>query len=248
MLAIIGGSGLSRIPEKSPRRSEHVATPYAETPVRVDFFAFGERELAFLPRHGDAGAVPPHRINYRANLWALHKLGFSSVVGINVVGGIHPDMMPGALMVPDQLIDYTHGRIGTYFEDDLEQVTHIDFTYPFDEGLRRELLDRLEAVNRGQATRRHVAPTGVYGCTQGPRLETAAEITRMARDGCDIVGMTAMPEAALARELGLAYALLALSVNRAAGLSSGEISMAAIGREIDSGMGFVLAVLEDWPA
>lgn len=247
MLAIIGGSGLSRIPEKSARRSEAVTTPYADSPVRVEYHAFGERELAFLPRHGDAGAVPPHRINYRANLWALHSLGLRRVLGINVVGGIHPDMMPGAFMVPDQLIDYTHSRASTFFEENLEQVTHIDFTRPFDERLRQDLLSRVEAVNQGQSGGRHVAASGVYGCTQGPRLETAAEIRRLARDGCDIVGMTAMPEAALARELGLDYALLALSVNWAAGLAEGEISMEAIGREVDRGMEFVLAVLESWP-
>jgi len=246
MLAIIGGSGLSKIREKSPLNEERVTTPFGSEAIAVDYYQFGSQQLAFLARHGPNGAIPPHRVNYRANIWALHELGHRRVLGINVVGGIHPEMAPGAIMVPDQLIDYTQGRPGTFYEEGLERAVHIDFTEPFDPCLRAQLLEQLERLNAGHQERRTVLDRGVYGCTQGPRLETAAEIRRLQRDGCDIVGMTAMPEAALARELGMAYALLTLSVNWAAGLDAGEISMEAIGQMITEGMEFVLPLLEDW--
>lgn len=246
MLAIIGGSGLSRLNDRVEKRSEAVTTPYREEPVSVALFDGPDGELAFLPRHGLLSAVPPHRINYRANVWALRELGVTRIFAINIVGGIHEQMGPGAFMVPDQIIDYSWGRESSFFSDDLEQVTHIDFTEPFDSALREELLAQVETVN-GRRDRPHPLQTaGTYGCTQGPRLETAAEIRRLRRDGCDIVGMTAMPEAALARELEMRYAMLAYSVNWAAGLSSGQISMEEIRQVLAQGEGLIGEVLGHW--
>jgi 5'-methylthioinosine phosphorylase len=195
----------------------------------------GSTQVAFIARHGRGHKVPPHRINYRANIWALHHIGVRAVIGVNAVGGIHARTGPGALAVPRQIIDYSWGREHTYFADGLDAVTHIDFTEPYAESLRQLLLRSAGNVD--------VWGEGVYACTQGPRLESAAEVRRLQRDGCDMIGMTGMPEAALARELGLAYACLALSVNWAAGLTEEPISMEAIGAVIDTGMASVLAVL-----
>jgi 5'-methylthioinosine phosphorylase len=195
----------------------------------------GSTQVAFIARHGKGHKVPPHRVNYRANIWALHQIGVRAVIGVNAVGGIHARTGPGALAVPRQIIDYSWGREHTYFADGLDAVTHIDFTEPYAESLRQLLLRSAGNVD--------VWGEGVYACTQGPRLESAAEVLRLQRDGCDMIGMTGMPEAALARELGLAYACLALSVNWAAGLTEEPISMEAIGAIIDTGMASVLAVL-----
>ena len=167
--------------------------------------------MAFLARHGESHSLPPHRINYRANLWALHHLGARRVIGVNAVGGIREDMGPRAIVVPDQLIDYTHGRLTSYCDVDGAEVNHIDFSEPYTEALRRQLLAAARRVDIA------VIDGGCYGATQGPRLETRAEVMRMKRDGCDLVGMTGMPEAALARELELEYACLALVANFAAG-------------------------------
>jgi len=176
-------------------------------------------------------------VNYRANLWALKQAGAEAILAVNAVGGIHAAMDTGHFCVPHQLIDYTSGREHTYFADDLEQVTHIDFSYPYSEPLREQLIAALAA--EGCAYSSH----GVYACTQGPRLETVAEIARLERDGCDIVGMTGMPEAALARELDLAYACLALVVNPAAGKSTAVITMAEIEQALHDGMGKVKSTL-----
>ncbi len=176
-------------------------------------------------------------MNYRANLWALREAGAQAVIAVNAVGGIHSAMGTGHFCVPHQLIDYTAGRAHTFYEGELEHVTHVDFSHPYDAALRGRLSAALLA--EGCAASSH----GVYGCTQGPRLETAAEIARMERDGCDIVGMTGMPEAVLARELALPYACLALVVNPAAGKSTALITMAEIERALDEGMGKVKAVL-----
>jgi 5'-methylthioinosine phosphorylase len=195
----------------------------------------GSTQVAFIARHGRGHKVPPHRINYRANIWALQHIGVRAVIGVNAVGGIHERTGPGALAVPRQIIDYSWGREHTYFADGLDAVTHIDFTNPYAESLRQLLLRSAADVP--------VWGEGVYACTQGPRLESAAEVRRLQRDGCDMIGMTGMPEAALARELGLAYACLALSVNWAAGLTEEPISMEAIGAVLGTGMASVIAVL-----
>ena len=215
-LAVIGGSGLYQFPglENATRRA--LETPYGAASGDVVLGDFAGRKLAFLARHGESHSLPPHRVNYRANLWALHALGARRVIGVNAVGGIRADMGPRTLVVPDQLIDYTHGRITSFCDAEGAEVRHIDFSEPYTASLRKDLLDG--ASKAGIA----VIDGGCYGATQGPRLETRAEIARMKRDGCDLVGMTGMPEAALARELGLGYACLALVANFAAGCGDEE--------------------------
>jgi|TARA_B110000483_G_scaffold228536_1_gene291460 5'-deoxy-5'-methylthioadenosine phosphorylase len=243
MLAIIGGTGLTSIDYFESVGCENVITPFADEPISVSFFRSGEIPLAFLPRHGEGHKLPPHKINYRANIWALKELGVSGIIAVNAVGGIHEKLGPSCLAIPDQIIDYTWGRDSTYFADNLEEVTHIDFTNPFDEKLRQRLIGSISGLKGEAKSDFEFLDSGVYGCTQGPRLETAAEIRKLRQDGCDLVGMTAMPEAALARELNLPYAMLALSVNWAAGLSTGEISMDEINKVLDEGMGLVSRVL-----
>lgn len=245
MLAIIGGSGLSSLDGFEQIEDKSVATPYASESVQVKLFSADGAQFAFLPRHGEAHAVPPHKINYRANIWALSQLGVKQLIAINAVGGIHQQLIPGSFAVPDQIIDYSYSRDATFFDSDLQQVTHIDFSHPYTEDLRQRLLQAVRGVNGQVQIQRELLDGGVYGCTQGPRLETAAEIKKLQRDGCDMVGMTAMPEAALARELELEYGCLALSVNWAAGLTDELISLEEIHRVLADGMEFVGAVLRD---
>ena len=186
--------------------------------------------MLFLARHGHPHRIPPHEVNYRANLWALRQAGATHVIAINAVGGITDNLKTGCFCIPDQIIDYTSGREHTLYEGELDHVTHVDFSYPYDEALRKRLIAAVAACGY------NCSNSGVYGCTQGPRLETSAEITRMERDGCDIVGMTGMPETVLARELGLSYACLALVVNPAAGKSTGVITMTQIDAALNVGM------------
>jgi 5'-methylthioinosine phosphorylase len=237
LFAVIGGSGLTRLEGLELVQSLTVQTPFGAPPAQLLRGRFAGREVLFLARHGHPHRIPPHQVNYRANLWALQQAGAEALIAVNAVGGIDPAMGPGHFCVPDQLIDYSWGRAHTFFEGDLQQVTHIDFSAPYDQPLRERLLLALQA--EGCA----FSDGGVYACTQGPRLETAAEIIRLERDGCAIVGMTGMPEAALARELDLPYACLALVVNAAAGKSDGPISMAQIEAALAQGMGQVHAVL-----
>lgn len=215
-LAVIGGSGLYNFPglENAERRT--LDTPYGAASGDIVVGDFAGKRLAFLARHGESHTLPPHRVNYRANLWALHSLGARRAVGVNAVGGIRDDMGPRAIVVPDQLIDYTHGRLTSYCDVEGAEVKHIDFSEPYTESLRRQLL---AAAGSAGIT---VIDGGCYGATQGPRLETRAEIARMKRDGCDLVGMTGMPEAVLARELEIEYACLALVANFAAGCGDEE--------------------------
>jgi 5'-methylthioinosine phosphorylase len=236
-LGIIGGSGLTRLDALRVQRQEIVTTPYGDPSAPLTFGLFDGHPVVFLPRHGVAHTIPPHQVNYRANLWALKQAGVKQVVGMAAVGGITSKMPPGALRVPDQLIDYTWGRNHTLFETDLSSVTHIDFTEPYCGDLRVRLLEAAEKAGV------EVADGGTYAATQGPRLESAAEIIRLERDGCDMVGMTGMPETALARELGLCYACLALSVNWAAGKGTGPITMAEIEAHLTAGMGEARRVL-----
>ena len=222
-LAVIGGSGLYNFPGLENAQRQSVDTPFGPASGDVVTGDFAGKRLAFLARHGESHSLPPHRVNYRANLWALHRLGARRVVGVNAVGGIRADMGPRAIVVPDQLIDYTHGRITSYCDVEGAEVRHIDFSEPYTESLRRELLAA------ARTTGVEAIDGGCYGATQGPRLETRAEIARMKRDGCDLVGMTGMPEAALARELALDYACLALVANFAAGCGDeAEISIEEI--------------------
>jgi len=229
-LAIIGGSGFTSIETLRVTRREVVHTPFGEPSAPLVHGAFCDRDVVFLPRHGSGHTIPPHKINYRANVWAIHHIGVEKVVGVAAVGGIRHDMGPLTLVIPDQIIDYTYGRPHTFFEQDLTEVTHVDFTYPYCEDLRQKLLAAAQELGEP------VVSGGTYGATQGPRLETAREVQRLERDGCDIVGMTGMPEAALARELDLCYACCALVVNWAAGKGNGIISLQEIEHNLHVGM------------
>jgi 5'-deoxy-5'-methylthioadenosine phosphorylase len=211
MLGIIGGSGLNRIAELEASRRVKTTTPYGEPSAALTVGSLHGVEVVFLARHGDGHTIAPHRINYRANIHALHAQGVRDVIAVATVGGIRDELSPGTLLVPEQIIDYTHGRETTFFDGVAQPLQHIDFTRPFHGAMRSRLLQA--GVSSGES----LHDGGVYGATQGPRLETAAEIDRMARDGADVVGMTGMPEAALAREMGLDYAMLCVVVNAAAG-------------------------------
>lgn len=242
MLAIIGGTGLTRYPELEIERREVFRTPWGDPSCPLTFGRLGGAPVAFIARHGYGHTIAPHEINYRANLWALREARATRVVSVATVGGVTPACGPGTLAVPDQLIDYTSGRKHTFFEGPDQPVVHVDFTQPYDAGLRAGLLAA------GRARGLSLRDGGTYGCTQGPRLETAAEIRRMARDGCDFVGMTGMPEAALARELGLPYACLAVVVNHAAGIGSSEreISLEAIAATLEQTMAGVRGLLAEF--
>lgn len=221
-LAIIGGSGFATLRGLEVLDHQRPATPYGPPSAPVTRGRLGGAEVFFLPRHGADHSLPPHRIDYRANIRALQACGAERIVGLAAVGGIGGAFGPRVLAVPNQIIDYTHGRAQSFHDGDPGEVRHIDFTHPYCEDLRRALLGAAGDADL------EVADGGTYGVTQGPRLETAAEVLRMERDGCDLVGMTGMPEAALARELGLCYACLAFVVNRAAGKGSGDIRMEEI--------------------
>lgn len=239
LLAIIGGTGLGSLKNLEITRHQVVNTPFGEPSGPLTFGNLGGREVVFFARHGYAHRIPPHEINYRANLWALKEVCVSEIVAVAAVGGITPRMGPAVLAIPDQIIDYTYGRKQTFFEGELESVTHIDFTHPYSASVRHDLMASARAVGVD------VVESCTYGCTQGPRLETIAEIRRMERDGCDLVGMTGMPEAALARELGLEYAHLTVTANWAAGKNGEEeINMEAIDRTLKEGMAKVRTILQ----
>lgn len=237
-LAIIGGTGLTSLKDLEIIRREVMHTPYGEPSAPLVFGQMAGKEVMFLPRHGAGHTIPPHKINYRANLWALKESGAEQVIAVNAVGGIRADMTPGRLVIPDQIVDFTWSRINTYFEEGLTQVTHIDFTEPYCETLRQALLAA------GADVGLEVIAGGTYAATQGPRLETAAEIDKLERDGCHLVGMTGMPEAALARELELCYACVAVVANMAAGRGDEAITMEMIERHLSSGMADVRRLLE----
>ena len=210
-LAIIGGTGVYAFPGLQNAQPHRVSTRWGEPSSAIVTGEVEGKRVAFIARHGEGHTIAPHRINYRANIDALHELGVRRVIGVNAVGGIRGDMGPRVLAIPDQLIDYTTGRVSSFCDADGEAVLHAEFGEPYTESLRRDLLD---AARRAAA---EVVDGGCYGATQGPRLETRAEIERMRRDGCDLVGMTGMPEAALARERGIDYACIAVVANWAAG-------------------------------
>jgi len=241
MLAVIGGSGLGSLRGEvralESETMEAVRTPYGG-PVQVDLCRMKDVRIAFLPRHAAGDRIPAHKVNYRANLWALQSLGVDRIIATNTVGGISEDLPPGAMAIPKQLIDYTWGRENSFFDGANQAPRHIDFTRPYDEPLRQALRDAAAKVGK------QIKFGGVYGVLQGPRLETAAEILRLRRDGCDMVGMTSMPEAVLARELQIRYACLALSVNWAAGLGEGLIEMADIKRVHGFGTVELIGIVE----
>jgi 5'-deoxy-5'-methylthioadenosine phosphorylase len=240
VLAIIGGSGLTELANRVATRERAVVTPFGEPSGPLRFGTLGGREVIFLDRHGAGHTIPPHQVNYRANIWALHAQNAKDVVSIATVGGIRADLAPGTLAVPDQIIDYTHGREATFHGRSETGVTHIDFTHPYCEAMRQRLMHAAAAAGHP------VVAGGTYAATQGPRLETAAEIERLDRDGADMVGMTGMPEAALAREQGLCYAAIALVVNHAAGrgTSARTVSLEDIESVLRATMGRVRGILE----
>jgi len=237
-LAIIGGTGLTMLEALEISDREIVHTPFGEPSGPLTRGSLFGREIMFLPRHGYGHTIPPHKINFRANIWALQDAGAKYVVAVAAVGGIRSDSGPGQLVIPNQIIDYTYSRVTTFFEEGLQQVTHIDFTEPYAQSLREKI------IAAAAAAKLTVVDGATYAATQGPRLETAAEINRLERDGCDIVGMTGMPEAALARELGLDYATCAVVANWAAGRGDGEITMKEIEIELSKGMKKVGNILE----
>ncbi len=224
MLGIIGGTGLTQLANLQIAHRRVARTPYGEPSGALTFGRLCDQEVVFLARHGYGHTIPPHEVNYRANLWALKDHGVDRIVSVATVGGIHPQLIPGTLVIPDQIIDYTHGRASTFFVEGDRPVTHRDFTVPYCTAMRAALLQA--AASAGISLR----DGGVYAAVQGPRLETAAEINRYERDGADMVGMTGMPEAYLARELDLCYAAVGAVVNHAAGrgLSSDAIQMEEI--------------------
>ena len=240
MIAIIGGSGLTNLDTLSISRREVMRTPYGEPSGALTFGTLGGHDIVFLARHGYGHTIPPHEINYRANIWALKQAGIKRLIAVASVGGIRAGFGPGALVIPDQIIDYTYGRRHTFFEGPDAPVNHIDFTWPYSGAMRALLLDA--ASRAGES----VHDGAVYGTTQGPRLETAAEIVRLERDGCDLVGMTGMPEAALAREVGLEYACLSVVVNHSAGKgdSAQAIAVEHLGEVMQQAMVRVQRILE----
>ena len=240
MLAIIGGSGLTKLANLEVGRRKVARTPYGDPSGPVTFGRIGKSEVLFLARHGYGHTIAPHEVNYRANLWALKQAGADSVVSVASVGGIRNDLWPGAIVLPHQVIDYTWGRASTYFEGPGTPVNHIDFTEPYSRKLRARLLKAAAACGE------RVTDGGVYAATQGPRLESAAEINRLERDGADIVGMTGMPEAALAREIALEYAAIAVVANYAAGRGDSEraVPLDKIEAILDEAMGRVRRIIE----
>jgi 5'-methylthioinosine phosphorylase len=240
MLAIIGGSGLSKLGNMEVVQRKVVRTPYGEPSGALIFGRIADCEVVFLARHGYGHTIAPHQVNYRANLWALKDSGARSVVSVASVGGIRKDLGPGVLVLPHQVIDYTWGRPSTFFEGVGAPVNHIDFTEPYSNELRAQIL-KAAAVSKEK-----IVDKGVYAATQGPRLETAAEVTRLERDGADVVGMTGMPEAALAREISLEYAAIAVVANYAAGRAESEhaIPLDRISAVLDESMGRVRRIIE----
>lgn len=242
-LGVIGGSGLYALAGLKDVQRHRLETPFGTPSGEVVTGVLGAQRVAFLARHGEDHRLAPHRVNYRANVWALHQLGVRHLVAVNAVGGIRADLGPRSIVVPDQLIDYTSGRAGSFHDVEGAKVEHVDFSEPYAAPLRRQLLAAAAAA--GVAA----VDGGCYGVTQGPRLETRAEIARMRRDGCDLVGMTGMPEAVLARELGVDYACLALVANYAAGCGDeAEISIAEIFAHLESATARVPAILAALPA
>jgi 5'-methylthioadenosine phosphorylase len=240
MLAIIGGSGLTTLSNLDVSHREVVRTPYGEPSGAVVFGQICGQPAMFLPRHGYGHTIAPHMVNYRANLWALHHHKATGIISVASVGGIRDDLQPGEIVVPTQIIDYTWGRKSTYFEGNGTPVTHVDFTEPYDRDLCRRIVEAAAALGI------EIKVGGVYAATQGPRLESAAEINRFERDGADLVGMTGMPEAVLARELGLPYAAINVVANHAAGRGSSAngIHFESLEHVLQQAMGQVKAIIE----
>lgn len=238
LAAIIGGSGLTNLKNLEITNREVKRTPFGEPSSPLVYGRLGGQTVVFLARHGHGHTIPPHEVNYRANIWAIKETGATRVIAVNAVGGIADALTPSQLVFPDQIIDYTYSREHSFFGNDQKSVTHIDFSQPYCEELRQIFIRAARTAGIQAAER------ATYAATQGPRFETIAEIKRLERDGGDIVGMTGMPETCLARELGLCYASIAVVANPAAGKAAGEISLKEIERTLESGMETVRALLE----
>ncbi len=239
-IAIIGGSGLSKLPGLEIINKIDMDTPWGKPSAPITVTKFHGIEVLFLPRHGNPHTIPPHKVNYRANLWALHENNISEIIAVNAVGGITETMTPCRIVIPDQLIDYTHSRPDSFHEENLSEVKHIDFTQPYSDSLRQQLIDA------AAISELDIVSTGTYAVTQGPRLETTAEVIRLEKDGNDIVGMTSMPEASLARELEIDYACCGLVVNWAAGKSDEIITMEIIENNLREGMGQIQTLISSF--
>lgn len=211
MFAVIGGSGLTRLPELTITHRQIIRTPYGDPSCPMVFGHLGDREIVFLARHGSSHNIAPHEINYRANIWALKEIGATSIISVGAVTSTDANMPPGSLILPNDIIDYTYGRAHTYHQGMGNHVSHVDFSEPYDKALRRLILATATAAKTPIQTE------AVYGCMQGPRLPTKAEVKKLAQDGAQLLGMTGMPEAVLARELGLSYVHLCGVVGWAAG-------------------------------
>ncbi len=240
MLAIIGGRGLSQLTNLKITHRQVMRTPYGEPSGAFLFGTIDHHEVIFLARHGYGHTIPPHLVNYRANLWALREQGVTEVISVATVGGIRADLKPGVIVIPEQIIDYTHGRDSTFFDVRDKVYSNADFTFPYSHSLRRRILDSFDTAGQ------HCADGGVYAATQGPRLDSIAEINRYERDGADMVGMTGMPETALAKELELKYATIAVVANYAAGRgdSASGINMENVNATAEAAMERVRNVLE----
>lgn len=239
-IAIIGGSGLNTLKGLQISKREVVRTPWGEPSGPITHGTLGGNDVAFIARHGPGHTIPPHRVNYRANISALKQIGIERVVAVAAVGGIDASFTPGAIAIPNQIVDYTWSRGHTFFEEDLSHVVHVDFTEPYCPELRAGLIRA--ATEAGV----DALDWGTYAASQGPRLESAAEIDRFERDGCHIVGMTGMPEAGLAREAGLRYAHCVVVSNAAAGRGQVAISMEDIRKNLATGMQLARALLESF--
>ncbi len=240
MLAIIGGSGLTTLSNLDVSHREVVRTPYGEASGALVFGQICGKPAVFLPRHGYGHTIPPHKVNYRANIWALHHHNVTGIISVASVGGIRGDLQPGDIVLPNQIIDYTWGRSSTFFDGNGTPVHHVDFTEPYDAELSRRILAA------GKDLGGEVKVDAVYAATQGPRLETAAEVNRLERDGADVVGMTGMPEAVLARELGIPYAAINVIANHAAGRgdSANGIHFESLEPVLHEAMGRVRSIIE----
>ena len=236
---IIGGSGLTQLSNLEVMRRQAVDTPFGSISSALASGTIADKQLAILARHGDTHTIAPQKVNYRANLWAMISLGVTEIIAVNAVGGFTEHMRPGSLVIPDQIIDYTTSRSNTFYETDLSTVTHIDFSYPYNAPLSHLIQQTAKRCDI------NIISGATYAATEGPRLETAAEIQRLKKDGCDIVGMTAMPEAALARELDINYASICVNANWAAGLGDGLISMEDIEANLIGGMEKVRIILSE---
>lgn len=236
LLGVIGGSGLYALESESgPAPAGPLETPWGPTSGPVVVSEIGEG-VAFVARHGVDHSIAPHRVNYRANVHALLEAGCDRILAVSSVGGIDSACVPGALVVPDQLIDYTWGREMT-FQREGDPVVHFDFTGPYSPDWRGKVTTALAGLGT------EFVDGGTYAAVQGPRFETAAEIRRLAGDGCSIVGMTGMPEAILAREAGLEYAAVCPVGNLAAGISPDELKMGDVIAAVGPGMERVTSLI-----